>query len=189
MYTEADITPRKTHPDVHAEQLRQQAAKDARLARERAVQAETARLAAEAEVGRGRKRRAREGRRRAEALLQYDARWRELLGGEREGEDEVLRFADVPWPVLAVHTGAVVSPSDLTADAIAAFLFPDAGAEAAEQARKERLREALLRFHPDKFGARVLRRVAVGERDAVGEGVGAVVRAVGELMARGRGAR
>jgi hypothetical protein len=53
--------------------------------------------------------------------------------------------------------------------------------------RKNRLRETLLRFHPDKFEGRVMGRVIPEgeEREKVREGVGRVVRALNELMGEG----
>jgi hypothetical protein len=52
-----------------------------------------------------------------------------------------------------------------------------------DQNSKQRIRETLLRFHPDKFHVRLLPRVQDGEeRETVKEGVGRVVLALNELM-------
>ena len=50
--------------------------------------------------------------------------------------------------------------------------------------RKERLRETLLRFHPDKFEGRILQRVEAIHRERVKEAADKLVRVVNSLMAQ-----
>jgi hypothetical protein len=95
----------------------------------------------------------------------------------------MMEFCDIPWPIfrLAKHRSAV-SVDDLTAEAISAFLLPrDAGE--GEKGRKEVLREAFLRFHPDKFEGRIMKLVRENEREVVRQGIGRVVVALNGLMA------
>jgi hypothetical protein len=68
-----------------------------------------------------------------------------------------LKGADIPWPPAASVSGCTASMG--------------------EAERKKRLRSALLRWHPDKFG-RILGRVRAADRAAVLEAVGAVTKRI-----------
>ncbi|KAJ4483502.1 hypothetical protein J3R30DRAFT_1791244 [Lentinula aciculospora] len=57
--------------------------------------------------------------------------------------------------------------------------------ETVKKDRKEKLREALLRFHPDKFEGRLMPRVRPSERDKVAEALYIVVRVLNDLMGEG----
>jgi hypothetical protein len=50
------------------------------------------------------------------------------------------------------------------------------------KSRKDRLKEALLRWHPDRFETKWLKKVVEEDREAVKDGVGRVVRALNELL-------
>ncbi|KAF7782697.1 hypothetical protein Agabi119p4_2073 [Agaricus bisporus var. burnettii] len=171
---------RKTHANEYAEAQRQKAAKAARRAEEKARREETARLEKAAEEERQTKKRERSRRQWAEARDGYQARWQVLLS--RSGAD-MLEFCDIPWPIfhMAKHRSAV-SMDNLTEEAITAFLLPvDVGES--ERSRKEVLREAFLRFHPDKFEGRIMRLVRESEREAVRQGISRVVVVLNKLMA------
>lgn len=75
---------------------------------------------------------------------------------------------------------------DLTSEAISSFLFPvtfeDEDSVAKASKKKEKLRETMLKFHPDKFEGRVMKKVREEEKERVREGVSAVVRATSALM-------
>ena len=95
--------------------------------------------------------------------------------------DSELRFEDVPWHTAHTHAAPI------TADAIAQFLVvgPAALGEGdARKARKDKLKETMLRFHPDKFEGRVMPRVQSDEREIVREVVGVVARTLNTLMAQ-----
>jgi hypothetical protein len=126
-----------------------------------------------------------------------------------EGKPRELAFMDVPWPVLIddepprrVHVDDItpqtisaflripVPPSsqvETSADRLSNFLNP-AGAQfsvassTASPNLKDALRATMLRFHPDKFEARVLKRVRESDRERVKEAASAVVRAISDLM-------
>lgn len=176
---------RKKHAAEFEEQERKKAEREARHAQEEAIRAETRRLAREEEERRKNRRRSKERRREAEMREAYDSRWKDLLASSKDEQRRKLRFKDVPWPV-AGH-GSSVSMEDLTVDAISAFLLlseEDATASAeASKIRKEKLRETMLRFHPDKFEARVMSRITEKDKEMVREAVGLVVRTVSDLMA------
>ncbi|KAI0039497.1 hypothetical protein FA95DRAFT_1018753 [Auriscalpium vulgare] len=144
-----------------------------------AAQAEAARKLKAKEEVRKRKRWEREQIRKGDIRAAYERRWTEILIPTTD--PPALRFGDVPWPV----THESVSLELLTAENISAFLALGTlpGDEDAARTRKERLRETMLRFHPDKFEGRVMKLVRDEDREAVREGVGAVVRAVTTLMA------
>jgi len=91
-----------------------------------------------------------------------------------------LGFGDVPWPVR----GELEIPQ-LTVEAISTFLFASGSGG---RMRKEVLREAMLRFHPDKFEGRVMPRIRSEDIDSVREGANAVARALMALMEQANGA-
>ena len=105
-----------------------------------------------------------------EAWAAYESRWSSL-----STSTETLEFRSIPWPV----TVSPQSTEDITQDAIITFLFSSLHSQ--DQSRKERIRSAQLRWHPDRF-RRFLGRVPEADRVAVEEGVGVVARALNELM-------
>jgi hypothetical protein len=87
-----------------------------------------------------------------------------------------LTFRTIPWPLITAPS----SPSLIAPAAIVFFLLSPL--HSVGQSRKERIRRALLRWHPDKLG-RVRARVKQGpDREWVEEGLSAVVRCLNELM-------
>ncbi|KAH9006156.1 hypothetical protein EDB86DRAFT_3061277 [Lactarius hatsudake] len=144
-----------------------------RKAAQAAARAEAARVLKAEDDARRRRREERERKRQVDARDTYDQRWAELLNSKSVD----LRFGDVPWPVRGK-----VEIAQLTAEAISAFLFPSGPDVERGRTRKEVLREAMLRFHPDKFEGRVIPRIRSEDRDSVREGANAVARAVMGLI-------
>jgi len=187
------IDYRKTHAEEYAEQERKKVAKAARREEEKARKAETARLEKAAEEERKRMKLERENRRWDYAREEYGIRWRELLS--ITGENETLGFDDIPWPVAAAQRQKLktresgkpgvprrsITVDELTEEAITVFLLP-AGREFDREKRKEKLRESILRFHPDKFEGRFMRIVKEGDREKVKEAIGQVSRVLNSLM-------
>jgi len=185
---------RKKHAAEHAEQVRKQQEHAARLAREETIREETRRLEKEAEEERKRKRREKEYRRWADARERYETQWKELLAPvAAEGPEKQLKFMDVPWPVfppdLSAHSsGYHLDLEAITAEAIATFLLPaERFAQKPQDSvlkkeRRERLRETMLRFHPDKFEGRILGRVAERDRERTKEAVAKVAVALNTLL-------
>ncbi len=163
------------------------------MAEEKARRKETERLEKAAEEERRHKKREREGRRWDHARDTYHTKWKTLLNAPNgdEGADTLreIGFCDIPWPILHAHKErskhrteqVVLSVEDLTLEAISAFLLPYT-AQDAEKGRKEVLRETFLRFHPDKFEGRFMKRVHENEQESVREGIGRVVRVLNTLM-------
>ena len=87
-----------------------------------------------------------------------------------------LHFQNIPWPIQHPPT----SPEQLTADAISAFVLSPLHSHGKN--RKQRIREALLVFHPDRFDkwTRLVRNEP--DRQLVREAAGSVVRILNALL-------
>jgi hypothetical protein len=103
------------------------------------------------------------------AWANYESRWSTLASSKEE-----LDFKRIPWPVIVPPR----NPADITRDAIVALLFSNLHSQT--QTRKERIRAAQLRWHPDRF-RRFLGRVSESDKAAVEEGVGIIARCLNEL--------
>lgn len=119
-----------------------------------------------------RKDRARREHGIVEAWNNYEARWAAIATST-----EPLTFSTVAWPLLVPPK----TPEDITPTAIMSFLLSPAHSQ--NQTRKDRLRNAQLRWHPDRF-RRLMRKVAEKDQGAIEEGVGIVARCLNDLMAR-----
>ena len=115
-----------------------------------------------------------ERRRQAEAWKTYENQWAAIAIGN---DDSPLKFRSVPWPVTLPPRSA----GEVTSEAVAKFILSHAHSEGVS--RKDRIKNALRRWHPDRFG-RILNRVDVKDRAAVESGVGMVVRCLNDLLAR-----
>jgi hypothetical protein len=135
---------------------------------------------------RERERRERESRERptksvppspAQRILTYERKWDEL---RKNGvADEQIRFCHVPWPVF----GDVRRVDDVTRERVLAFVLHERE-RGDEQARA--VRSEMLRWHPDKFNGKVLRKVIEGDREAVRDTAGHVVRILTRFSAENR---
>jgi hypothetical protein len=113
-----------------------------------------------------------ERRSQEEAWKVYERRWATVAS-----EGGQLKFKSIPWPTT-VQPGSV---QEITPDAITKFIFSSAHSEG--MSRKERVKNALRRWHPDRFG-RMLSRVDEKDKRAVERGVGIVARRLNELLAQ-----
>jgi hypothetical protein len=97
--------------------------------------------------------------------------WERFLAAASEGGGETIRFSDVPWPTVPaggdLATEAMMLPEALRGDA---------------EARRRAVREALRRWHPDKFGQRFGGRLAAADRDRILERVKTVSQALTALV-------
>jgi len=128
---------------------------------------------------------AREIRVLGDAWTVYESRWN-LLNmtarsptpmGHREQTSRVqLAFTDIPWPTIQPPR----SKYDLTFATLSDFFL--SRHLPAGRATKERLRDALLRWHPDRFEGRYLDKVRPQDREDVIEGVGIVVRYLNSIL-------
>lgn len=199
---------RKKHAAEFEEQERKKAERAAREARAKTLREETRRLERQEEERRRKRRHEKEHRRLTEARTLYESKWKVLLSPPGNGSDtreRELRFQDIPWPVFMLEVGpsdrtnkgkgraaeVEVTETDLTVEAISTFLLPQQDiphdtphdADTTQKERRDRLRETMLRFHPDKFEGRILRYVREPDQERVREAVGRVIRAVTELLA------
>ncbi|CDO77624.1 hypothetical protein BN946_scf184946.g17 [Trametes cinnabarina] len=101
----------------------------------------------------------------------YEARWTELLSTL-----ESLGFRDIPWPMFSQPR----TLDEITSARVTRFVLSPLHPG---ETRRDKVRNALRRWHPDRFG-RVLARVDEGEKETVEEGVGIVVRCLNDLLAR-----
>ncbi|KAG8762757.1 hypothetical protein FRC11_007820, partial [Ceratobasidium sp. 423] len=105
----------------------------------------------------------------------YELRWSALSVAS---PNQPIGFRDIPWPLLRVPSG----PESITPQAVGAFILSPLHSQ--DKPRKERLRNAMLRWHSDKFEGRWMARIEEDERPKVKEAVGAVARSLTELMTK-----
>ncbi|KAL1943908.1 hypothetical protein VTO73DRAFT_3726 [Trametes versicolor] len=98
----------------------------------------------------------------------YKTRWTALLAS-----DAPVAFADIPWPVSPQPSSVL----GLKPEAIVQFFTESLQATGIATTESDRLRSALLRWHPDKMSA-VLARTVAADAGSVSEGVNVVFRAL-----------
>ena len=104
-----------------------------------------------------------------DAWNNYESRWTMLMSSS-----DTLVFKTIPWPVIKTASGL----ADLTPEAISTFLFSQL--HSSQLSRKERIRSAQLRWHPDRF-RRLMGRVKAEDKAQVEEAVGIVARCLNDL--------
>ncbi|EPT04448.1 hypothetical protein FOMPIDRAFT_1021746 [Fomitopsis schrenkii] len=120
----------------------------------------------------------RERRKQAEHQLfaSYESRWASIASASTPMK-KPLTFRSMPWPVF-------VQPQtleDITPARVASFVLSPSHSEG--QSKKDRVKAALRRWHPDRFG-RWLAMVEESDRRSVEEGAGIVVRCLNSLLER-----
>ncbi|KAG6850859.1 hypothetical protein H0H93_007477 [Arthromyces matolae] len=184
----------KTHAKEYAEQQMRKEMKAQRRAEEKARRLETRRLEKLAEEERQQRKLEKEKHKRQSARKEYELRWNALLLNPQDNQGQ-LSFNDIPWPTFMAYQhkrdlpvkSTTLSIEHLSTASIAEFLVSASSASMPTSSesvkeRKDKLREAFLRFHPDKFEGRFMKRVKVNEREAVREAIGQVVRSLTSLM-------
>jgi hypothetical protein len=182
---------------LRLERLEQERRRAAQLEEERrqAAQREEERRRAELEEQQRRLREAREARLRKEAedrrrmeqeerdrvtlaWTNYEAVWDIFQQAASTSSLPLnsLGFQEIPWPVSYIAK----NPSALTKEAISYFLLSEH--HSADKPRRKRLREAMLRFHPDPFQLRIMPAVREVERVDVKEAADAVSRILTSLL-------
>lgn len=166
-----------------ADEERQRRKLAAKAAVEQAA-AEHRRVLAEAERRREEERRQREAERlRREgahhqrirgAWERYEERWRNANAQQNDN----LTFASIPWPMELQPRSA----ADISSEAIKSFVLSPL--HSASKLPKQRLREQLLRFHPDRFEGRWLGRVRESDREEVRKAINDVARYLNEALSQ-----
>ncbi|KAF8893841.1 hypothetical protein BD779DRAFT_1669370 [Infundibulicybe gibba] len=110
-----------------------------------------------------------------DAWNHYESRWSALATST-----DPLTFSDIPWPLMSPP----LNVAEITPERIVLFLFSPAHSQS--QSRKDRIRSAQLRWHPDRF-RRLMGRVREEDKSAIEEGVGIVARCLNDSMARETG--
>ena len=155
-------------------------AAEERRAAEKARRDETRRLEKLAEEERKAKKREREAVKRARAIEEYHSRWKDLLeeANQPHATERQLRFEDIPWPIYPVPDE--LGEGHFSKEAVSTFLLVNKDED--RKRRKEILRETFLRFHPDKFEGRFMRRVVEEEKARVREAIGQISRVLNHLL-------
>lgn len=121
----------------------------------------------------------REAREREARLQQlftvYEGKWTQL----KDAPETVSPFSAgaLPWPLINPPR----TFDDFNVDNIKEFLFHPLRPVPKGKSRRDLVRAELLRWHPDKFNARVLTKVIEAERDPVCEAAGMIVRIMNDI--------
>ncbi|KAG8740473.1 hypothetical protein FRC10_004300, partial [Ceratobasidium sp. 414] len=110
----------------------------------------------------------------------YESQWHLLkrVSTVVTGGSGIFRFEDIPWPTVVPPA----SPSVITPEEVADFLFSGPAPEEGTTL-KSRIKDCLLRWHPDKFSGRWMQYVIESDRAQVSEGIDAVTQAGNQIMA------
>ncbi|PBK94823.1 hypothetical protein ARMGADRAFT_68028 [Armillaria gallica] len=116
----------------------------------------------------------------------YEKAWQDLVSS-----NSPLRFSDIPWPVTVLSSSPLSkdpSPTplklgDITMAKVEDLLLGDLRVRGCVVTRKERIRNSLLRWHPDKMTA-ILSRVVQEDIGDVENGIGIVVRCLHHLNSK-----
>lgn len=165
------LITRKTHEEELKEKLRRKQERKDAAKRARAAKEETARLEREARERREQQREERSRRRLRDAQVAYEEGWKTLLSKH----DVLLSIENIPWPVLPTLE---VKPDSIRPDKIRALLLDSED----DSRARDILRTNLLRYHPDKFEPRVLKRVKDTEKELVKELAMTVVRTLNDML-------
>ncbi|CAE6405903.1 unnamed protein product [Rhizoctonia solani] len=109
-----------------------------------------------------------------EAWQRYEDSWTELSTSDARMR---LTFHNIPWPVFSQPSGV----AQLNSKAIGAFLLSSLH-DGGGSTRRERIRNAMRLWHPDKWMGRYMTRVDPRHVQSVKDGVNAVARALTELL-------
>ncbi|KAG8930097.1 hypothetical protein FRC02_004627 [Tulasnella sp. 418] len=125
---------------------------------------------------------------RRETKATYEERWtkfEERYGASpsTDGSNPIspppLRFKSIPWPLVLQPT----LPTHITRRAVESFLFPPSRATSADlDERKVIIRNAIRRYHPDKFLTKYLSKVEENEKENVKLGIEVVTRSLNEIL-------
>jgi len=104
----------------------------------------------------------------------HENKWRQL----RDSDNLDLGWSSFAWPVFKRPS----EPEEMTTSAISAYVLSKYAPDANAKNYKDRIKDHLKRWHPDKFETRILPRVVEEEREKVKAGAGVVVRGLNEML-------
>jgi len=94
-----------------------------------------------------------------------------------------LQWTDFPWPVLSFESPG--RNDDLTPEAVKEYIFAPLTIHRDRAIVKDRLKDLIRRWHPDRFEVKYLARIAdLHERETIREGAGVVARILNELLGK-----
>jgi hypothetical protein len=109
-----------------------------------------------------------------ESVLQlfddHDRQWGRLSTADS------VSWTSFPWPMLKKPA----DPEELTTIAIAAYVLNPYNPS--DKSEKDRIKEHIRRWHPDRFETKLLPKVRSEDRELVKDGAGRVVRSLNELL-------
>ncbi|KAG6871526.1 hypothetical protein C0995_003569, partial [Termitomyces sp. Mi166 len=109
-------------------------------------------------------------------LERHDRQWNILISSATS-----LHWGSIPWPMFFPPQ----SPEDITLSAVTTYLqsplLPD---REKAKPQKDRLKEMIKKWHPDRFETKYLPRIIEGDREKVKEGTGVVIRSLNELLTK-----
>jgi hypothetical protein len=94
-----------------------------------------------------------------------------------------LQWTDFPWPVLSFESPG--RNDDLTPEAVKEYIFAPLTIHRDRAIVKDRLKDLIRRWHPDRFEVKYLARIAdLHERETIREGAGVVARILNDLLGK-----
>ncbi|KDR66462.1 hypothetical protein GALMADRAFT_130926 [Galerina marginata CBS 339.88] len=94
-----------------------------------------------------------------------------------------LQWGDFPWPVLSFSSPK--RKEDLTLEAVVEYIFAPLTDTRDRAVVKDRLKDLIRRWHPDRFETKYLALIAdLREREMVREGAGVVARILNDLLGK-----
>ncbi|KAG8924603.1 hypothetical protein FRC02_010329 [Tulasnella sp. 418] len=164
----------RKHKAEHDEKLRKEAERKERKEKEARLREETKKLEREEAERRKKRREEKQTKLLLQYWKEYEDRWATLRQSTTTDGD--LDFRAIPWPVFPSPD----APSAITKSSVSEFLL--SSLHSSGKSKKQRLREGLLLFHPDRFEGRFLARVKAQDQLVVKEAVGRTARALNELV-------
>lgn len=162
----------RTHKAEHEARQRKKEAAEERKRRKKELKEKTKLLEEEEKERRRRKKAEKEQANFLSTWNSYEARWAVLQKAAAASTlaPESLGFPDIPWPTLS---------DTVDKESIAAFLLDER--LPGDKPRKQRLRDAFLLYHPDRFESKIMPAVRDADRERVKEAVGHVIRVLNAL--------
>lgn len=177
---EVERVRRQAHEQLLREQrarlLREEVERLRREAYEQFLREETERLAREE-----RERQAEQARcvaqddRTRQHFVVYEAKWNELRTNDSLPP---LDVQEMPWPVF----GVVSSAEQITYQDVRTFLFHPQRPGVEGKTARDKVKVEVLRFHPDKFNARIVPKIHPSQKEVAEEIAGAVARILTSIM-------
>ena len=105
-------------------------------------------------------------------FAEHDRQWSRLKTLDDLGWDHF------PWPMFKKPT----EPEELTSVGISSYVLSPYHPTDKSKASRDRVRDHIKKWHPDRFETKLLRKVREEEREKVREGAGLVARNLNEML-------